>query len=166
MNTKVLLSCYLLVLSLNACAQQAGSSNAVAKMGWLAGTWQGTYQGKPFYESWKKKNDSTLVNLVIEITQRDTIIKEHGAIMSGSKGTVYIGADAQWKLTDLTDTSIVLSNDTLKYANKITWSHSKDDHWLAVIQNPKNVIKYDLVRVDWLDKYVDNFIAKMSGSKR
>ena len=87
-------------------------------------------------------------------------------MMATSKGTLFIGGDGQWKLIDVTDTSIVLGNDTLKYANKITWSRSRDDHWLAVIENPKNVIRYDLVRVGWLDKYVDGFIAKMGGGRR
>lgn len=130
------------------------------------GAWQGTYQNKPFYEAWKKKNDSALVNFSIEVTTTDTIIKEHGVIETTSKGTFHRGADAQWNLIDVSNTSIVLGNDTLKYANKITWSHSKDDHWLAVMQNPKSVIRYDLVRVEWLDKYVDDFIARMTREKR
>lgn len=164
MKIKLLLLCHLIVFSLNACAQKATSSNPVSKMGWIVGSWQGTYKDKPFYESWKKKNDSVLVNLTIEVTKTDTVIKENGVMMAGGKGTVYLGSTAQWKLTAVTDTSIVLSNDTLKYANKITWWHSKDDHWLTVIENPKDVIKYDLVRVAWLDKYVDNFMAKMTKS--
>jgi hypothetical protein len=166
MKTRLLLSSFILTLVLNACAQKANPANPVAKMGWLVGTWQGTYKGQPFYEAWKKKNDSTLVNFTIEVTQRDTIIKEHGAIVATSKGTLHRGVDAQWKLIDVNDTLIVLGNDTLKFANRITWSHSKNDHWLVVIQNPKNVVEYDLVRVDWLDKYVDRFIARVTGEKR
>ena len=167
MKTRLLLSSILFAVGLNACAQKPNPSNPVAKMGWLVGAWQGTYKGQPFYEAWKKKDDSTLVNFTIEITGKDTIIKEHGFIQSTSKGTIHRGADAQWKLMDVSDTSIVLGNDTLKYANRITWSHSKNDHWLAVIQNPGNVIiKYDLVRVNWLDKYVDDFIARMTGQKK
>lgn len=166
MKTKLLLLCYVSVFGLTACAQKATSSNPISKMGWIVGSWQGTYKGQPFYESWKKKNDSVLVNLTIEVTKTDTIIKEHGVMMTGSKGTVYLGSTSQWKLTEVTDTSIVLSNDTLKYANKITWWHSKNDHWLTVIENPNGVIEYDLVRVEWLDRYVDRFIAKMTGSGR
>lgn len=161
MKTKLLLLlCYVLVFSLNACAQKINSSNPVSKMGWIVGTWQGTYNGGPFYESWKKKNDSVLVNFTIEVSKGDTVIKEHGVMMYGSKGMVYIGGSAQWKLTDVNDTLIVLSNDTLKFANKITWSYSKNGHWLTVIENPKNVVRYDMVRVGWLDRYVDNFIHK------
>ena len=166
MKTRLLLSSFVFAFGLNACAQKAVPSNPVAKMGWLVGAWQGTYNGKPFYEAWKKKNDSILVNFTIEVNGTDTIIKEQGVIEVTGKGTLHRGADAQWKLIDVSDTSIVLSNDTLKFANKITWSHSKDDHWIAVIQNPGNTIKYDLVRVNWVDKYVDNFIARMTGSKK
>lgn len=162
----MLLSCFLFALGLNACAQKANPYNPIAKMGWLVGTWQGTYKGQPFYESWKKKNDSTLVNFIIEIKGKDTIVKEQGVIEAPTKGTIHRGADAQWKLIYVSDTSIVLGNDTLKFANRITWSHSKNDHWLAVIQNPANVIEYDLVRVGWLDRYVDNFIARMTGLKK
>ena len=166
MKTKLLLSSLVLVVGLIACAQKANSPNPIDKMGWIVGSWQGTYKGQPFYESWKKKNDSTLVNFAIEVNGSDTAIKELGVMLATSKGMLYLGTNSQWKLTDVTNTSIVLSNDTLKYANKITWSHSKEDHWLAVIQNPKNVIEYDLVRVEWVDRYVDSFIRRMSGVKK
>lgn len=159
MKTKLLL-CYILFICLNACAQKPAPDNSIPKMQWLAGAWQGTYNDKPFYEAWKKKNDSILVNFTIEINNNDTIVKEHGAMIYNGKGVVYFGGSGQWKLADVTDTSIVLSNDTLKFANKITWTHSKNDHWLTVIENPKSVIRYDLVRVDWLDKYVDRFLNK------
>jgi hypothetical protein len=55
---------------------------------------------------------------------------------------------------------MIFVNDTLKYANRIIWSHSANDHWLTEIHNPAGIIHYDLERVAWLNNAVNKFIKK------
>ena len=129
-------------------------------MKWMAGSWKGMYKGAPFYESWVVVNDSLLVNLSIEIKNNDTLIKENGFIRLQNGNITHGGTDAIWQLTKLSDTEMIFENDTLKYANRIIWSHATNDHWITVIHNPSGKINYDLERVPWLDKVVDKFIRK------
>lgn len=127
---------------------------------WLAGNWKGMYYGAPFYEAWVSVNDSLMVNLSIEIKNNDTVVKEHGFIRIKNGNIIHGSTNATWALTKLNDTEMVFENDTLKFANKITWSHSANDHWLVEIHNPRGIINYDLERVAWLNKTVNRFIKK------
>ena len=143
-------------LSLTSCKAQG----SVKDIAWLEGNWKGTYNNAPFYEAWRKATDSVMVNFTIEIKGNDTIVKENGAIRLMKLNRDFIGRDASWKLESLSGDKIVLKNDTLKYANRIIWSHSPNDHWLTEIHNPKGVIHYDLERVPWLEEVVNRFIRK------
>lgn len=129
-------------------------------MKWLAGHWKGMYNGAPFYESWVWAHDSLMVNLAIEIKGGDTTIKENGFIRLKNGKITHVGTDATWQLAKLSDTEMIFVNDTLKFANRITWSHSANDHWLTEIHNPKGIIHYDLERVPWLNNAVNRFINK------
>jgi hypothetical protein len=157
---------YLLIISIFALTSfhsysQQEKHNSIKAAAWLVGSWEGTYNNAPFYEAWRKFNDSILVNFSIEIKGKDTIIKENGVIRLLPNGKmVNAGPDASWAVSELTNDRIVLVNDTLKYANKITWEHSKEDHWLTEIQNPTGKLHYDMVRVNWLEATVDRFIAR------
>jgi hypothetical protein len=136
------------------------AQGSVRDITWLEGNWKGMYNNAPFYEAWRKATDSVLVNFTIEIKGTDTIVKENGAIRLMKKHRGFAGMDASWELESLSANKIVLKNDTLKYANRIIWSHSPNDHWLTEIHNPKGVIHYDLERVPWLEDVVNRFIRK------
>jgi hypothetical protein len=155
MKKNIILVC-LFSLSLTCCLAQ-GSMKDVE---WLQGNWKGTYNNAPFYEAWRKVTDSVMVNLTIEIKGTDTVVKENGALLLMKQNPGFKGLDASWKIESLSGEKIVLKNDTLKYANRIVWSHSADDHWLAEIQNPGGTIKYELERVPWLEEVVNRFIRK------
>ena len=144
---------------------QKNNHPSLKQMEWMAGYWKGMYNGAPFYEAWIYVHDSLMVNFSIEIKNTDTVVKENGLIRLQRGIIMHGGADANWRLTELTGSKMVFENDTLKYANKIIWSHSANDHWLTEIHNPRRVINYDLERVPWLKVTVDNFIkrAKRSG---
>ncbi len=155
-NILIIFSC---VLSLTANGQQ-GNYKSLKQIKWLAGNWKGVYNGAPFYEAWVSINDSLMVNLSIEIKNNDTVVKEHGFIQIKNGNIIHGSTNATWALTKLNDTEMVFENDTLKFANKIIWSHSANDHWLAEIHNPRGIINYDLERVAWLNKTVNRFIKK------
>jgi hypothetical protein len=140
---------------------QKSEYNSLKQMRWLTGHWKGMYNGAPFYESWIWVNDSLMVNLSIEINEKDTIVKENGFNRLRQGKIIHGSTNAVWQLTELTDSKMVFANDTLKYANRIIWSHSANDHWLTEIHNPGGrVINYDLERVPWLERFVVNFINK------
>ena len=90
------------------------------------------YNGAPFYEAWVSVNDSLMVNLSIEIKNNDTVVKEHGFIRIKNGGIIHGSTNATWVLTKLNDAEMVFENDTLKFANKIIWSHSVNGHWLIL----------------------------------
>ena len=157
-NILIILSCFL-AFSLTANAQKS-NYRSLKQIKWLAGNWKGMYNGAPFYEAWVSVNDSLMVNLSIEIKNNDTVVKEHGFIRIKNGGIIHGSTNATWVLTKLNDAEMVFENDTLKFANKIIWSHSVNGHWLAEIHNPRGVINYDLERVAWLDKAVNRFIKR------
>jgi hypothetical protein len=136
------------------------AQGSVKDIAWLEGSWKGMYNNAPFYEAWRKVTDSMMVNLTIEIKGTDTIVKENGALRLMKKNRCFVGKDASWEIESLSADKIVLKNDTLKYANRIIWSHSLNDHWQTEIHNPKAIIKYDLERMAWLDDFVNRFIRK------
>ena len=146
-----------IIITLCSCSATKIHSTPVDKMQWLIGSWQGTYNSKPFYEAWRKLNDSALINFTIEIKDGDTIVKENGVIRKEGTEMVYKGS-ATWRLLSFTDTSMLFGNDTLRYANRISWTHTKDDHWLTVIKNPTNTITYDIVRINWPEYAIDNYM--------
>jgi hypothetical protein len=139
------------------CCLSQGSAKDIT---WLEGSWKGMYNNAPFYEAWRKVTDSVMVNFTIEIKGTDTIVKENGAIRLMKQNRGFVGRDASWELESLSADKIVLKNDTLKYANRIIWSHASNDHWLTEIHNPKSIIRYDLERVPWLEDVVNRFIRR------
>ena len=157
-NILLLFSC-LLLFYFNSFPQK-NKYTSLKQMEWLTGNWQGLYNNAPFYEAWIKVHDSLMINLSIEIKDKDTLVKEHGFIRLQNGDISHGGIDATWQLTKLNDTLMVFENDTLKFANRIAWSHSSGDHWLTEIQNPRGVIHYNLIRVPWLNEVVNNFINR------
>ena len=140
---------------------QYNNYSSLKQMKWMSGNWKGMFNGAPFYEAWIYVNDTLMVNLSIEIKNNDTLVKEQGFISSRKGKIIHGGTNATCQLSKLNDTEMIFVNDTLKYANRIIWSHSKDDHWLTEIHNPGGkVINYDLVRVPWLAKAVNKFINR------
>lgn len=141
------------------CFAQKENKIPITQVEWLQGNWQGTYKNAPFYEAWRKATDSVLMNFTIEIKGTDTIVKENGAILLMKQNRGYRSPGAKWDLESLTDDKVVFRNDTLKYSNRIVWSHSANDHWLTELHNPDgSIVYYDLVRVSWLEDVVNRFI--------
>jgi hypothetical protein len=164
MRKQILIIC-IAALSITSCnAQQENKvpdktiNPSIKQIEWLQGSWKGMYKNAPFYEAWRKATDSVMVNFLIEIKGTDTIVKENGAILLMKQKRGYSSTNASWQLESLSDDKIVLKNDTLKYANRIIWSHSSNDHWLTEIRSPTGTIYYDLERVTWPEEYVNRFI--------
>ena len=136
---------------------QTNKANPISKMEWLVGSWKGMDNNKPFYEAWKKANDSVLVNFSIEISNGDTVIKEQSAIIKKDT-SVILGK--RWTLKRVTGNEIMFENDTMKFSNRIIWLHTKEDHWFTILQHPGSTAYYDMVKVPQLDRLVDKFIEE------
>lgn len=125
------------------------------KSQWLVGTWEGTYKGEPFYEVWIKKNDSTLLNLGIELKGKDTLVNFLGELKQTGETLMYGGRRIKWNLTRLMDNELVLTNDTLLSSHTIIWFHTADDHWWTLLQNKESTNYYDIVRSSRFQSYVE-----------
>ena len=156
MKTRLIASIIFLAITSSGDAQN--KTHSLQKAEWLVGSWQGTYNGQPFYEAWRKLNDATMLNFTIEIKGKDTVINENAIIRVSKNDSFYRTKEASWNLVELGDSVMVLGNDSLKFANRIRWSRSPGDHWIAIIENPKSTISYDLVRIPWMDRLIDKYL--------
>lgn len=146
---------------------QRSSYTSLKELRWLTGSWAGMANGKPFYEAWRMVNDSLLINFAIEVKGSDTLVTESASIrLSGGQIRMYGDKGASWNGLRLTGNKIVLANDTLRYANRIEWSHSKSDHWMTLIQNPGGQLTYDMVRAPAFDAAVNRYATAAESQGR
>ncbi|HUR10909.1 MAG TPA: hypothetical protein VM012_06045 [Flavitalea sp.] len=151
---------FLLIAFVQTSAQLPASIPSASKIKWLVGSWKGVSNNIPFYEAWRGVNDSTLVNFSIEIKNRDTIVRMADHLIFRNN-TFFLGKlPNQWKGLRLTDTEIVLANDSLKFSNRIIWLHTKDDHWFTILEHPARTVYYDLTRIPELEKHVDKIFLQ------
>ena len=162
---RTLLFISLLMTIISCYSQNKVSGKDFKKMEWLIGSWRGSVAQDFFYEAWRPFNDSVLVNFKIEIKNDDTSIKESGALYFKGNELVYGNRSVSWKLARLTENEIVLKNDSLSYSNTIIWLHNGNNHWLAILENPDSTIYYDLEKIPWLDKKIDEFIREIMQKK-
>lgn len=150
---------FLLLIAVISCKQppQAPPAN-LQQLNWMVGDWVGTYNGAPFFESWRMVNDSLMLNFSIEVSPVDTVLKENGYIKLTPEGLIHGGENYTWKMDKLTDDEVVFVNPNIPYATRISWRHDANDHWITDIENPKGRIGYDLTRVDWLAPIVDGYM--------
>jgi hypothetical protein len=160
MRTLLILS---LFLTVRAAGQGRFTNTDFSRLSWLEGSWKGIAQNAAFYEAWRRVNDSTFLNLGIEIANADTTISESttlrlrgGSIFLGDKGMV-------WTASRLVANELVLRNDTARSSNTIIWMHGPADHWITVIEHPKTAVFYDMTRDAALDRKVDAWIRQRSG---
>jgi len=136
---------------------QTNQPNPISKMEWLVGSWKGLDNKMPFYEAWRRANDSTLTNFSIDISNGDTIIKEQTAIIGKDTSATL---SKRWLLKRLTSNEIMFENDTMSFSNRIIWLHTKENHWLTILQHPKSTTYYDMTKAPELDMLVDKFIER------
>jgi hypothetical protein len=156
-----LLTLIALIASLPAwCQGAAPAPQSLGQAGWLQGSWKGMTKTGPFYEAWRVINDSTLLNLAIEIKGGDTLIKE-SATLSLRQGSIWLGGEpARWKASRVVAGEIVLRNDTLRFSNTIIWMHTPEDHWITILEHPHSTVFYDMSRDAALDRKVEAWIRE------
>jgi hypothetical protein len=134
------------------------------KMEWLIGSWKGMAGANPFYEAWRKVNDTLIANYGIQIKGSDTIITQ-GSPINVHSGGIYLGMkdSTNWKLTQLADSLIIFQNDTLRFSNVITWRLTPEGHWFTTLKHPRRSVDYDILRFPALDRLVDAYHRQTFG---
>ena len=133
--------------------------NTIAKSHWLVGTWKGIYNGKPFYETWRKNNDNSLICFSLQIANGDTTVRKNSEIKMLNDEIVF--ADPKiFKAKRMMDNEMVFEiNDNIGQS-RIIWLHTNEDHWWVILQYPKVTANYDLVRVPALDRAISRHLPK------
>lgn len=145
-------------------AQPPATRPQLSKMEWLVGSWKGISNNVPFYEGWRKLNDSTLVNFAIEVKGKDTAVRVADQLAVRGQDFFLGKLPNFWLGARLTDNQIVLRNDSLKFSNRIIWLHTKEDHWFTILEHPLRTVYYDLTRVAAFDPHVDKAFEKYRSS--
>ncbi len=159
--------CIVLILvsvSIASKAQQPSVKPQLSKMEWLVGSWKGISNNVPFFEGWRKLDDSTMINFGIEVKGKDTIVKAADQLAIRGQDFFLGKLPNFWLGARLTDNQIVLRNDSLRFSNRIIWLHTKDDHWFTILEHPVRTVYYDLTRVAAFDPHVDRAFEKYRSS--
>jgi hypothetical protein len=152
---------FLLSVLLSATLTSMGQSNdtsSITKTHWLVGTWKGQHNGAPFYETWRKRGDNSLICYSISIKGADTMVKKNSEILLLKNIVTFLDPNA-YEAKRLMDNEMVFEINHQHGFSRLIWFHTPDDHWLALLQFPKVTGYYDLVRVPELDRVVDRHIA-------
>ena len=163
MKKLLILILLLLGYTVNVMAQ-GQDKTPISKASWLIGTWKGMYNGVPFYETWRKKDDNTLIGYSITISEGDTLAKENNVIRVKGNALVFTDPNV-YESKRIMDNEVTFEREDSKAFSRLVWINTKDDHWWAVLQHAGATTTYDLVREPMLDKVVDTFIRKIQTKK-
>jgi hypothetical protein len=149
-----------LSLSSPSLAQNTEPKN-ITKTHWLVGTWRGTYNGKPFYETWRKNADNSLTCYYIDISGKDTTVREQTSQIAVADGEIGYRSPEVFKASRLMDNEMVFDIDDPKIGKgRLIWFHTNDDHWWAILEYSKMTAYYDLVRDPLVDKAISSKLKR------
>jgi len=124
---------------------------AFQNMRWLAGSWEGEYQGQPFCETWTVANDTLLVNKTINCGSGEA--EEGGAFIQVVNGQVVYAnnpkqgeASLQWQLADCNESQLRFTNPKAPYSQTMIFEHTPDDRWRATLVTKGDTLVYLLHR--------------------
>ncbi len=113
------------------------STDELAKLRWIEGTWRGTGDVEtPFYERYHFEDDSTLVveGLADETLSKVTDVTRF-ELKDGAFGNA--GEGARWVATQLEDTAITFE-PIARARNTFRWQRESKDVWKAILNWPAN----------------------------
>ncbi len=131
----------ILLLSLFGCNTQMRPIQyfqAFQNMRWLAGTWEGEYESKPFCETWVIANDTLLTNKNIDCaTGAD---QSGGALIQVLDGQIFYTNNPEskekllkWQLADCDTARVRFTNPNAPYSQTMIFEHTPDDRWRAIL---------------------------------
>jgi len=124
--------------------------NDLHKIKWIEGKWRGTYHTKPFYEIYQFTNDSTLEIITYDWNGKDSSNSSKTAVR-WKNGAYYLGEQLNWKVTEITDTSIMMMPNN-NASNDILWKYSDSTSWDAILNSKKETTEYHMQAYDPFSK--------------
>jgi hypothetical protein len=118
--------------------------SGLQQLSWINGSWKGMHQGKAFYEVYKVINDSVLKITSYEWNGTDSS-KSSNTYIRKVHGDFYLGDSLNWKVTAITDSSIMMLPH-YKASNEIYWVRKDKDHWDAVLRSKRGEVLYRMER--------------------
>ena len=122
------------------------TANDLDKIKWIQGKWKGTYKTKPFYEIYHFPNDTTLEIISYEWNGKDSS-KTSKSSVYWKNGAYYLGDELNWKVTEITDSSIFMIPNN-KASNEILWKYHDSTSWDAVLNSQKETTEYHMQAYD------------------
>ena len=126
------------------------TANDLDKIKWIEGKWKGTYKTKPFYEIYHFTNDTTLEIISYEWNGKDSS-KTSKSLVYWKDGAYYLGEELNWKVTEITDTSIFMVPNN-KASNEILWKYNDSTSWDAILNSQKETTEYHMQSFDPFSK--------------
>lgn len=137
-----------------AVSDHAFISRDLAKIKWIEGHWEGDYHGDPFYETYRLKNDSTVLIKLYHHVGTDSATVEYDSIY-WKKDAFYMGAAPNYKVTRIDDKSIKM--DPLKEgSNTVEFTHVNDTTWIALLKGPQETVTYTMQTASALDSLLSS----------
>ena len=126
------------------------SMKDLLKIKWIEGKWKGTSNTKPFYEIYQFTNDTTLEITSFEWNGKDSTNSTKSKV-SWKNGAYYLGDQLNWKVTEITDSSIMMIPNN-KASNDILWKYSDSTSWDAILNSKKETTEYHMQAYDPFQK--------------
>jgi hypothetical protein len=142
----------ILIVLLGACANEVNkqqgtySRSDLKKLAWIEGDWKGMAGTTPFYEIYRMMDDSTLNIYSYNWDGKDSIGTSITPLQ-WKDGNYYLGDSLNWKVTDITDTSITMEPN-YKAGNSIFWKKNSNSSWIAILKGKKGENRYLMERID------------------
>lgn len=137
---------FLLLIALNACESKLRPLDyfvVFQNMRWLVGSWEGEYEGKPFFETWELASDTLLRNTTSEGQSFIRVIGRQVFYTNDPKPGEQM---LRWKLADCNEQRVRFENPTAPYSQTIVFEHTPDDRWKAVLVTKGDTVAYLLKR--------------------
>jgi hypothetical protein len=143
---------FFMLFSLLGCQTKLGPLNyfiAYKNMKWLAGSWEGTADNKPFCESWTFANDTLMVNKNL-ICATGEVEKEGALIQLIDQQIYYTNTPKagekllKWELVDCDSTHVRFTNPDAPYSQTIIFDLIEKGQWRATLITKGKQIVYVL----------------------
>ena len=114
------------------------------KIKWISGNWKGMYNGKPFYEIYQFRNDTTLDVLSYDWNGKDSSNTSVSSVY-WKDGAFYLGEKMNWKVSAITEQQIAMKKN-FNASNDIIWKYNDNNSWDAYLESKKGTVHYHMER--------------------
>ena len=142
------LTLLLFLLPLLYCQSKKVETNTIdadlRQLEWLIGTWEGTANDNPFYETWIKASENELKNINYTIIDGDTTGINYASIIDYGDRVFYDNG-YQLEATTLKNGRVVFEDP--KEGKRYEFFQDDTGHWVAKLKNGDNHLQYQLTKI-------------------